>query len=204
MSEVGNIMFESHEVVRWRVRDLVRSVKETLPDFFESPGTEGASFTLSSKDILTVVAQLNDEFTYSSTHTEAVTDMMCEHVGRIMVPMLATAFEKVRILYEDDESDVPASTWLDADIIWDSLLPQLSGDLGQVNRIAAQVVKAKLNAAILRDEASWAAMAEELTTNLEDVFELFHGVVALNLIMIYVNVILLDRYPLLNVSTYED
>lgn len=187
-------VLESAEVVGQRIRDLVEHVKDNLPMFF----TNSDRVAVSAKDLLLVLGELDDEFSYSYTHRVMLMALMCRRIADVLQPAVdATAMSEMNRadalgeeVHVDDDGMVSGSV----EVRWDSLFPDLPGNLGHLLALAASPVMAYLNATLWEDP-SWDTIAEELTLNLDPLLENFYGAVGFLLIIVYVRVLEDKLFP---------
>lgn len=183
------VVLESKEVVGQRIRDLCEFVKGTLPTLF-SGATQAP---LHKKELMMVLQELDQEFGYSQLHRMSLMSLMAVKISKVVSPAADSAAvsemnrmdpssEEVEEMMEEDGS-IHGSL----EILWDTLLPDLSGDLGQLMDLAGIPVTCTLNS-FLWEDPSWDTVAENLIDSLDPVLELFVGMVGFNMLIIYIQI----------------
>lgn len=187
---------ESREVVTQRIQDLCRYLKSTLPGLF---GKED-KVPLKGSDLLTVLRELDEEFSYSYSHRAVLINLIAARVAAVVEPMVdaVPASELTRNdLTEEELEEIMGEDGAihgTVEVLWDSILPGLPGDLGQLADLASVPVTCVLNS-FLWDTVAWITVADNLLDTLEPMMDLLMGMVGFQLLITYIRVIEAKEVP---------
>lgn len=184
-------IMESYEVASQRVKDLVRYLKGNLPELY---GT-ATQAVLSRSDLLMVLGELDEEFSHSTKHRISISAIMTQKITTVIEPLIeatvASRMNSTDYTGDDFEDGVAHGK---VEVVWDSIFPSLLGDLGQLSVIAGVAASAQLNAS-LWDDPDWDTSAETQMASLQEVFELYHGMVGFLILNSYIQIVEMHNVP---------
>lgn len=175
-------VLQSIEVTEQRVRDLSTYLQAVVPGLFE----EEATHRMSSKELIQILKELDEEFSYSGLNRVALLSYISLVVAAEVEPHVTDVVEESK----DEEGEYRGGC---LEVDWMDMVPELPGDLGGLALLAGVAASAYLNAALWEDP-SWDTVATNQIVG-GSYLELFLGMLGFLMLGIYTHVVVYKRVP---------